>query len=90
MNIKFNRTVKHDGRLYEAGKAYEFDGELTPELEALLDLKHTDVYTQKREQEQEQRVEVKVAEKAPDDVKAEPQPPLEPKTPSLGGHAAQG
>lgn len=85
MNVKFNRTVKHDGRLYEADHIYEFEGELTPELEALLDLTHTDVFTQKREQEAEQRVEVKVAEVAPEEAKAEPQPAPMEKTPPMGG-----
>lgn len=83
MKVKFNRTVKHDGVLYEAGHTYEFEGEITPDLEALLDLTHVDVFTQKREQEVEQRVEVKVAEKAPEDIKAEPQPAPMPKTPSM-------
>lgn len=81
MNIKFNRNVKHDGRLYQAGKVYDFEGELTPDLQALLDTTHTDVYTKKSEQEMERREEVKVAEVAADDVKAEPQPAPMPKTP---------
>lgn len=83
MKVKFNRNVKHDGVFYEKDHIYDLEGEVTPELEGLLELTHEDVFTQKRDGEAEQRVEVKVAEKVADDVEAEPKPAPMPKTPGM-------
>jgi hypothetical protein len=85
MKITFNRNVKHDGVTYLQGKTYNFEGELTPELQALLDTTHTDVFTQKREGEEAYTQEVKVAEVAPDQAQAEPQPAPDVKTAPVGG-----
>src|SRR4051794_38486872 len=85
MKVTFNRNVKHDGTTYLQGKTYEFEGELTPELQALLELKHEDVYTQKREGEEAHTEEVKVAELAPETAPVEPQPAPDVKTAPVGG-----
>jgi hypothetical protein len=83
MKVTFNRNVKHNGRLYEAGHTYEFEGEMTPELEKLLDTTHTDVFTQTREGEEAHAEEVKVAEVAPEAAQAEAQPAPAEKTPRI-------
>jgi hypothetical protein len=86
MKVTFSRNVKHDGKWYNQGETYEFEGELTPELQSLLDLTHEDVFTQKSTEEAERRVEVKVAEVVPDETPAQPQPAPMQKTAPLGGN----
>lgn len=83
MKVKFNRNVKHDGRLYEAGEVYEFDGELEADVKALTELVHEDVHTQKNTEDAERREKVPVAEIAPEDAKAKPQPEPLAKTPPV-------
>jgi hypothetical protein len=82
--VKFNRTVKHNGRLYEAGKVYEFDGELEADVKALTELVHTDVHTKTSEADEEMVNTVPVAEEAPEGAVAEAQPAPLPKTPKIG------
>jgi hypothetical protein len=86
MKITFNRNVKHDGVTYLQGQTYEFEGELTPELQALLDTTHTDVFTQKREGEEAYTEEVKVAEVAPGHVEAAPKPAPDVRTAKIGAN----
>jgi len=80
MKLKFNRTVKHNGRLYQAGNVYEFDGELEADVQALTEIVHTDVHTKTSEADEERVETVPVAEVAPENAEAKPQPPELPKT----------
>ena len=80
MKVKFNRNVKHNGVFYERDHVYEIEEGDTTGIESLFELTHEDVFTQKNTSEVEQRVEVNVAEAAPADAVAEPQPAPLPKT----------
>jgi hypothetical protein len=82
MKVKFNRTVKHSGTYYEAGKVYDLSDN-DPMLEQLLAEKHTDVFVCLREGEQERQQEVQVAEKAPEDANASPTPAPAERTPRM-------
>lgn len=88
MKVRMIRNVKHDGRLYEAGKVYEFDGELVNDAMEILSLEHEDVHTQKSTAEKEVRETIKLAEEAPESAQAEEQPQAKPKTAPLGGMPA--
>jgi hypothetical protein len=87
MKIKFNRTVKHSGTIYEAGQVYDLD-EKDPNLEQLLAEKHTDIFVRLREGEEERVEEVKVAEEAPETATVAPTPAPAEKTPRINNGGA--
>jgi hypothetical protein len=87
MKVKFNRTVKHSGIIYEAGKIYDFD-ETDTTLDKLLEETHTDVFVRLREGEEEREVPVQIAEKAPEDAQVAPTPAPAEKTPRINNGGA--
>lgn len=85
MEVRFLRDVKHSGVVYEAGTTHDLAKE---DAEAVLALKHTNVFTKQREGDFERTEEVRYAELADGTTtEATPAPARTVAQPATGGPA---